>query len=177
MKIRKTRSDKRETYVYHFDDGTSMELKPGVDGVTEADIKRLHALDDAEVYNNIKNMKPPMTEMEKQMKKEWEEAHPGEEYPKKWNLSIDGYFDDMGIELDKTQFAESFATYDEDPMDSVIDDVKAQLSFLTKKQLEVLWLIKVEGYSETEAAEKLGTSIANVCKHLKKAEERISEKK
>jgi hypothetical protein len=62
LKIRKTRSDKRTTYIYEFADKTKVELKPGEDGITEVDIKKLHALDDSEVYNNNKNLRPEKTE-------------------------------------------------------------------------------------------------------------------
>ena len=50
MKTKKTRWDKRGAYTFQFNDGTSVTLRPGEDGVTEADIKVLHSLDDAEVY-------------------------------------------------------------------------------------------------------------------------------
>ena len=80
MKTKKTRWDKRGAYTFQFNDGTSVTLRPGEDGVTEADIKVLHSLDDAEVYNNIKNSRPPMTEAEKAAKKQWEAEHPGERY-------------------------------------------------------------------------------------------------
>ena len=70
MRFRKTRSDSRSTYIYRFDDGTSVTLCPGENGVTEADIRMLHSLDDAEVYNNIKNSRPPR-------------------YSAGWNLSLD----------------------------------------------------------------------------------------
>ena len=89
MRFRKTRSDSRSTYIYRFDDGTSVTLCPGENGVTEADIKMLHSLDDAEVYNNIKNSRPPMTSEEKVKKQRWQEGHPGERYSAGWNLSLD----------------------------------------------------------------------------------------
>lgn len=65
MKIHKTRNDERETYIYRFSDGTKVELNPGEDGVTEVDIKKLHALDDSEVYYNKKNLRPERTKEEK----------------------------------------------------------------------------------------------------------------
>ena len=54
MKTRKTPMDKRMTYSYMDAEGKVVTLYPGKDGVTEADIKRLHAFDDAEVYQNLK---------------------------------------------------------------------------------------------------------------------------
>ena len=65
LKIRKTRSDERTTYVYRFADETKVELKPVKDGITEVDIKKLHALDDSEVYYNNKNLRPGRSKEEK----------------------------------------------------------------------------------------------------------------
>jgi hypothetical protein len=63
----------RTTYVYRYDDGTPiMELRPGENGVTEADIQMLHRADDDEWNNDYMqrqirrdfgfrvNLKPPV---------------------------------------------------------------------------------------------------------------------
>lgn len=71
MKIRKTRHDLRSTYTYHFDNGESCKLMAGENGVTEADIKHLHAEDDSEVYYNNKNLRPERTDEEKAIIKVW----------------------------------------------------------------------------------------------------------
>ena len=73
MGIRKTRSDERTTYVYRFADATKVELKPGKDGITEVDIKKLHALDDSEVYYNNKNLRPERTKEEKAEIESWKQ--------------------------------------------------------------------------------------------------------
>jgi hypothetical protein len=55
MKLHKTRSDERETYKYYDANGKLViELKPGENDVTEADIRTLHLLDDKEVRSNLK---------------------------------------------------------------------------------------------------------------------------
>ena len=42
MRFKKTRWDKRGTYTYVDCNGRRFEVKPGADGVTEADIKMLY---------------------------------------------------------------------------------------------------------------------------------------
>lgn len=99
--------------MFRFGDGTSVTLRPGEGGVTEADIRVLHSLDDAEVYSNIKNSRPALTEAEKAAKKEWEAAHPGEQYPANWNLSFNYMAGDDGNDdsLDKSRIASETCTY------------------------------------------------------------------
>lgn len=58
MKFRKTATNKRSGYIYKFDDGKRVLIQLNKEGVTEIDIQRLHALDDSEVYYNIKNSRP-----------------------------------------------------------------------------------------------------------------------
>lgn len=179
MRFKKTRSDKRVTYTFHFDDGSNITVRPGEDGVTEADIKVLHSLDDAEVYNNIKNSRPPMTEAEKAAKKRWEAEHPGERYPANWNLSFDYMAGNDGDEdnPDKSRILSAACTYMETADETETQMLNRILWFLTDIQREVYRLVKIVGHTQTEAAEILGTSIPNINKHLKKAMERIEEQK
>ena len=82
MKTVKTRSDKRGTYTYIDANGEKYTLKPGdIDPdtgyvLTEEDIQRLHRMDDREVENNLKNVKPPIQPWEKGLIEEWKKAHP-----------------------------------------------------------------------------------------------------
>ena len=55
--------------------------------------------------------------------------------------------------------------------------IRRILWFLTDIQRDVYRLVRLEGYTQTEAADLLGTSIPNINKHLKKALERIEEQK
>ena len=69
MRVKKTRQSDRGVYRYpvQVEDGRGgyrtayNVIKPGEDGITEVMIKSLHAMDDHEVYLNVKNGHPPMT--------------------------------------------------------------------------------------------------------------------
>ena len=62
--LRKTPQNKRTSYTYTFYDANGkrepITLRPGENGVTEMDIKRLHAADDSEIYYNLKAIHPEM---------------------------------------------------------------------------------------------------------------------
>lgn len=117
MKTRKTNSNDRATYKYtscvrnedgSYSEGT-IEIKPGENGVTEADIKMLHSMDDSEVYYNNKNLRPTRTVEEKAEIKAWKEEYiqhfnlkhgyepnkddveyaTEEHFPRNYNLSLD----------------------------------------------------------------------------------------
>ena len=75
-------------YVYRFNDGTVSVIAEGSEA--EVWIQSLHSLDDAEVYNNIKNSRPQLESWQKKALEEWKAQHPGEEPEKNWNLSMDG---------------------------------------------------------------------------------------
>ena len=161
-------------------------LKPGEQGVTEALIKSLHSLDDAEVYNNIKNARLVKTKTEKEDIAKWREQFTKnfilehgyvpdkedvkyfekEKFPANWADPIDEVFaDDMGE--DKTRLALAISTNQED--NPTADRLHEVMSDMTDRQREVITLIKLEGYSLTETAAIIGTSIPNVKKHLDKA--------
>ncbi len=188
MKIHKTSKNERSIYRYPISspDGKGgyiteyITIKPGEDGVTEADIKMLHSLDDSEVYYNLKNMHGKTDEQEKI--KEWREhfiadfiKHHGyapnkadvdyfqkERFPSNWNLSLD-YLSDN----DKNHMLFETAETEED--NYIIEKFYEAMKGLTDKQRDVLRMVKLEGYSLTETAQILGTSIPNVKKHLERA--------
>ena len=54
LNYRKTPRGQRGTYTYEFADGEKITVIPGAEGCTEIDIRRLHSIDDHEVYVNIK---------------------------------------------------------------------------------------------------------------------------
>lgn len=191
MKIRKTRSDERTMYVYRFADETKVELKPGKDGITEVDIKKLHALDDSEVYYNNKNLRPERTKEEKAEIDAWKQEfisgfkkshgyEPNEDllkgeveerFPRNYNLSLD--FDNDGdIDPDKRLIAtiKSKDMNEEFEWSEHMEDI---LSLLTDKQRLVIKLMYVDGYKQSEIADLMNISSVAVKKHLDKAKDTI----
>lgn len=173
MKSRKTPQKQRGTYVYHFEDGRKVIIKPGEEGVTEEFIKQLHSLDDSEVYYNNKNWHRPITKKEKEAIKEWEEKHPGEKYEEVWNLSIDSLFEEEGSK-DKCMYLADPASIDDDTFDEV-EQLREVVSRMTEKQQRVYELHYLEGYSLTEVAAIMGVSIPVVFKHKEKILKFIKE--
>ena len=199
MRFHKTRKEERATYSYEYSMADErggyrtqkLVLKPGEQGVTEALIKRLHSLDDSEVYNNIKNARPSKTTANKEDAAKWREQFTTnfitehgyapnkedvdffcrEKFPANWAEPIDkGFDDDMGE--DKTRLALAISTSQEEE-NPTADRLHEVMSGMTDRQREVLTLVKLEGYSLTETAAIIGTSIPNVKKHLDKAIEYI----
>ena len=206
MKTRKTNSNNRTTYKYTYFvpnksggyDEKTLEIKPGENGVTEALIKILHAEDDREVYNNLKNIRPNRTTKEKAEIKAWKENYvkrfkvehgyePGgedvdaeaeEHFPRNYNLSLD--FDADGeLEVDKSHVAEALSTTDDygfsadDYGFEMSERTESMLSVLTDKQSQVVKLMFIGGYTQSEIASMLGISSAGVKKHLDKALEKL----
>lgn len=206
MRTRKTNSNDRATYKYtscvRNEDGSyseeTIEIKPGENGVTVADIKMLHAMDDREVYYNNKNLRPTRTAEEKAEIKAWKKQYiqqfkakhgyepnkddveyaAEEHFPRNYNLSLD--FDADGeLEVDKSYIAEALSTTDDygfsadDYGFEWSEEMEHAFSTLTDKQRQVIRLMFIEGYTQSEIASMLGISSAGVKKHLDKALEKL----
>ncbi|RFD73082.1 sigma-70 family RNA polymerase sigma factor [Gardnerella vaginalis] len=202
MKTRKTNIKERNIYtyerlLYNNNGGYEKEViivKPGENGVTEADIKMLHAEDDREVYYNNKNLRPTRTAEEKAEIKAWKEEYirrfnlkhgyepnkddvdyaAEEHFPSNYNFSLD--FDNEGeLELDKSHLAEALSTTDDygfitnDYGFEMSEEMENAFSTLTDKQRQVIRLMFIEGYTQSEIASMLGISSAGVKKHLDSA--------
>lgn len=195
MRIRKTNQKNRGVYKYittvREENGVYVEktvvIKPGENGVTELDIKILHASDDSEVYYNLKNARPERTKEEKAEIEKWKqkfvsdfkERHGYEPnkyiiedavkdaFPRDYNLSLD--FDaDGDIDPDKRLIA-SITDKESDEKFEWSERMEEVLSLLTDKQREVIELIFVEGYKQSEIADLMNISSPAVNKHFNKA--------
>lgn len=165
MKTIKTRSDKRGTYTYTDANGKKYTLKPGdIDPdtgyvLTEEDIRRLHRMDDNEVYNNVKNTKRPVEDWEKPFIEEWKEAHPYDDLPSRSHVSLDAEGeDDEGIDddADKGYLGDAslaVAEKDESPMVSRLHEV---VEMLRPDQQELYRRIVIDEESMADVAEELG---------------------
>ena len=205
MQVKKTNQTNRTTYTYTFTDTDDkgktfirkQTLRPGEDGVTEIDIKLLHSLDDREVYINIKNMRPPVTDEQKAEQAAWLQIfkadflikygyEPNEDviadavegrFPKNWNqsLNIHDSDDDGGDTSDRhAELADPMAVVD--PDDALPADVRRMreiVSTCTSKQQEAYRLVYIEGYTEEEAAAILECTQQAINDRLKRVIEKI----
>lgn len=172
MRVKKTKQSDRGVYRYpvQVEDGRGgyrtayNVIKPGEDGITEVMIKSLHAMDDHEVYLNVKNGHPPMTAEQKAAKKEWEEEHPGEKYTMNWNLSLDYIASEDDVEVDKSSVlaGASYDPFDEEEVSLEVQRLRDVVATMTDRQKQVYQLVLLEEYSFTDAAKIMECSPANV---------------
>lgn len=201
MKFYKTSSKKRDTYIYTFTgiDGREEKiiLRPGENGVTEADIKTLHALDDSEVYYNNKNSRPERTPEEKAEIKEWtrkfieeETAKRGdvpseyeiayrveERFPKNYNLSLEYDFgtDESDTDFDKSRLLYQLAVNPNYEDSDETERVRELMEELTEKQKTALQKVWFEEKNFTEVSKEMKISVKNVSKHYNNALNYIKE--
>ena len=205
MRLIKTNQTERTTYTYTFIDTDEsgkqfihrQTLRPGEDRVTELDIKKLHSMDDHEIYNNIKNIRPGMTDGEKAEQTTWIEkfksdfftkngyeptkddirAAVSERYPKKWVLSLDLFDsdDDGGDTADHhSDFIDYSAVVDEaDKLPADVQRMREIVANCTKKQQEAYRLVYIEGYTEEETAKILGCTQQAVNDRISRVIEKI----
>jgi len=207
MRLKKTNATNRTTYTYSFTEmGENGEyitrtetLRPGENGVTEMDIKMLHSLDDSEVYNNLKNLRPKVTDDEKSEQAAWLARYKSdflikfgyeptaddiryaisERYPKKWALSLNQFEsdEDQTDTVDKhCDLIDPTALVDPDDTLSAKDlRVREILITCTAKQQEAVRLVYVEGFTQEKAAQIAGCSQSAIKQRLDCVFEKIRE--
>lgn len=177
MKFVKTATENRGTYTYSFIDidgqYKKVKLEPGKDGVTAADIKMLHSMDDAEVYNNIKNCKPAVQDWEKPAIEDWKDKHPNEELPQRWNISIDEMVgEDENVAREEYLKDERKEEVSESDMIARLHDIIDSLSELQK---ETYRKVILEEMSNTSVAAEENKSEAAVRKIMNRIKEIIAK--
>ena len=175
MKLKKEVAEKRSVYVYSYtnEEGklVHITLEEGKDDVTAEHIKLLHALDDAEVYNNIKNSKPSIQEWEKPAIEEWKNEHPNDELPKRWNISINEMVgSDENVEREEFISASLIVKEESD----VMECLHAVYENLSDLQKEIYDKVFIEGMSYSAVARERGKSEASVRKVANRIKEIIA---
>lgn len=186
LRTRKTYQDDRMTYSYQFANGDKYTLEIDKDGITEADIKLLHSLDDSEVYNNCKNARPGRTKEEKDIIKLWRKKfieefknnhgydpqksdvdyYENEKFPRNYNLSLDA---DL-VNSDKSAIENMVVKNTEFEWP---DEILTALEILTNNEKLVIEKIYLENMKKIDIASEMGISNAMVTKYHKKALEKL----
>ena len=186
LRTRKTYQDDRMTYSYEFANGDKYTLEIDKDGITEADIKLLHSLDDSEVYNNCKNARPGRAKEEKDIIKAWRENfiedfkknygyepqksdldyYENEEFPRNYNLSLDA---DL-VNSDKSAI-ETMVVKNTDF--EWTDKMLTAFEILTNNEKLVIEKIYLENMKKIDIAAEMGISNAMVTKYHKRALEKL----
>lgn len=189
MKIKKTPQRNRGTYKLFDEHGKLVaEYKPGVDGVTEVDIKNLHRLDDHEVYINAKEMKHPKwfqpiyDEWRKQFVAKFKEQHGREpftdEIPGRHRVleSVD-FLEESNEDysVDKSALQAKISVTDEEDVPDTIMRLREIVSEMPEKWQRVYQLVCIDGVSKTAAAKLIGISDVRVGQLVKAINKRIAD--
>ena len=169
MQFRKTPANKRETYTYRSVTGEVFEYGSG--DVGAENIRLLHAMDDAAVYNNIKNSKPPVEAWQKEIMKKWKEDHPWEEFRNDWNLSMDGLLEIESPE--KSIYALKLADMADEKMDPQKEILYEMVSELPEDMQNLFTLYYIQEMSQQEIADRLGVIQSTIGRRLRRLEERL----
>ena len=190
LRTRKTYQDDRMTYSYEFANGDKYTLEIDKAGITEADIKLLHSLDDNEVYNNCKNARPGRTKEEKDIIKAWRENfieefknnhgyepkksdidyYENEKFPRNYSLSLDA---DL-VNSDKSAIENMVVKNIEFEWS---DGILTALETLTNNEKQVIEKIYLENMKKKDIAAEMGISNAMVTKYHKRALEKLRTRK
>lgn len=175
MKFHKiTWDEENPYYTYQSVTGASFTIRPGDvshDGhiITKDDIHILINEYNREVYNNVKNCKANLTEQQKQQMKEWEEEHPGEKYPYKWNASLE-YERDEKSNSDLLQYTYHERTTGDNPAVDMFWEVIGQM---TDKQRRAYVLSRFHDLSNLQIAKIMDIKPAAVSRLISRAEDFI----
>ena len=169
MKYRKTPRNQRGTYKLYDEHGQLViEFKPGENGVTERDIRNLHALDDHEVYVNCKELR--LTPHEQKMYQLWRKKFIAEfiirngrapqrsEIPPARRQFV--YLDDLnededGDSYDEVSFPELTVQFQDEP-GLPVERLREVISGMKDRWQHVYGMTELYGYSTSEVARTMG---------------------
>jgi len=187
MKTMKTAWSNRKIYVYENSMGKPDRIYAGmVDKetgyvFTEDDVRRLHAMDDAEVYNNRKNSKPKVQGWEEAGIEAWKEMHPGEDLPSMAVLSLDNLLENEngeGSDEDKcgTLGRASMLAFQEKAANPQVEAMREIVMEMGEKYWKLYVLYTIKGYTFEEIAKSEGVSDRAISKRFRKIIETVQVK-
>ncbi len=205
MKLHKTPQSQRNTYTYQFYDADGnpeprITIQPGENGVTEVDIKRLHALDDSEVYYNIKSRRPEENDTLKAQRAVWREHYisdfirvhgyepheqdvvsaVNEAFPKGWVASLDELLDgddEHDGYGDKSSVFATLCLSNNSGKSPQVECLYALIADLPEKEQEIFRRVLLDGERKCNVAADLSISDVRVSQITKKIQRLISDEK
>ncbi|KUK53258.1 MAG: Sigma-70 region 4 type 2 [Desulfotomaculum sp. 46_296] len=158
-RLYKTSPQKRTTYIYYDANGRKLiELKPGKDGVTEAGIEMLHAMDDAEVDKQRRQNYRVSAHLDGYRNRENEDA-----------VDRNGYLADNCANPEAILITEE----DEASYQERLKRLTAAMESLLPQQLELFKKVYVDKRTNTDIAAEEGVTEAAIRNRLKKIHEKL----
>lgn len=181
MKFKKTPGAKRKNYVYTYLDVNGKVKKiyiiPGEGGVTEEQVRRLHALDDSEVYNNLKNFRSPLSDDMKANTINWMKEHPYSDIPwdknSNYNISLDYCSEHPEDKTAQKVNIQTCTYFDDVPED--VERLRRAVEKLPEFDRKVYELVVINEMSNVEAAAILSVTEGTIRYHMNKIKEYIRD--
>ena len=148
---------------------------------TEEDIRMLHASDDAEVYNNLKNSKPKVQPWEEAGIEAWKKEHPEEDLPSRANLSLDDLLDSDEGEGDEDKCGTigrvSMHAYEmEASGNELVERMRKVVMEMGESYWQLYVLHTIKGYTFEEIGRMKGVTYRAMAKRFEKITEQIKVK-
>jgi len=201
FKTVKTPKASRDKYTYYFKDGGRVMLEAGkvttknADGeisvamnedITEITLKQLHAMDDADVYQNLKQKKAYMPSERRKELKEWYDAHSDKPQKELWCIHFSNFINsetDEEINESRNPYFADISTLNGDfdePSDQDRCDIQREslldyVDTLPKSQQELYRLHYIEGWRAAELSRKFGISKAAMNHRIERIETTIKK--
>lgn len=174
QKFHKTPKKQRGCYKYYNAKGELVvALYPGTDtNVSDIHIKLLHSLDDAEVYNNIKNCGSGSVE-----KKSGVEIQLDFHKSARWVFSLNQLIDeeDRNYKENTRIIERAYAQKEEQCRDTGKEILYEAVGYLGPKEQELFHMYYIQEMTQPEIAKVLGISTPAVQKRRVKMQEQLKE--
>ena len=156
----KTSQKNRTSYIYYTAEGDQINLTPGENGVTEADILLLHQMDDEEYNAERRYQYRVSVHLESYQDGDGDDAS-----------DRNGYLADLRMNPESVYMEEAA----EREHQRNLTTLASLLSRLTQEEQELIQMIYLEKRTRTSIAEEKGVSETAIRKRLKQAEKKLQK--